>query len=117
MLPLFSFLYRVILSLLASSLQTRQDKDVFSLIQLEVKTSTRAMQNSVSGCSIWTWYTQRWLEEKNRGGEWKNRKAEKPQLHFVYVVRCGNGALYTGYTTNVEKRIATHNAGKGARYT
>lgn len=41
----------------------------------------------------------------------------KPQLHFVYIVRCANGAFYTGYTTNVEKRVATHNAGKGARYT
>ena len=37
--------------------------------------------------------------------------------HFVYMVRCANGALYTGYSTNVERRVARHNAGKGARYT
>jgi putative endonuclease len=37
--------------------------------------------------------------------------------HFVYIVRCANGALYTGYSTNVDKRVAMHNAGKGARYT
>ncbi len=37
--------------------------------------------------------------------------------HFVYVVRCANGTLYAGYTTNVERRLTTHNAGRGARYT
>lgn len=39
------------------------------------------------------------------------------QTHFVYIVQCANRALYTGYTIDVEKRIALHNAGKGARYT
>ena len=43
--------------------------------------------------------------------------ASKQQSHFVYIVRCANDALYTGYSTDVDKRIATHNAGKGARYT
>ena len=38
-------------------------------------------------------------------------------LHFVYIVRCANGSLYTGYATDVQRRVATHNAGKGARYT
>ena len=38
--------------------------------------------------------------------------------HYVYMVgACANGTLYTGYTINVERRIALHNAGKGARYT
>jgi len=35
----------------------------------------------------------------------------------VYVVRCADGSLYTGISTNVPKRIALHNAGKGAKYT
>jgi putative endonuclease len=35
----------------------------------------------------------------------------------VYVVRCGNGSLYTGYTRDIEARIAAHNDGKGGRYT
>lgn len=39
------------------------------------------------------------------------------QTHFVYIVQCANGSLYTGYTTHVQKRVAVHNAGKGARYT
>ncbi|WP_201367299.1 GIY-YIG nuclease family protein [Dictyobacter formicarum] len=38
-------------------------------------------------------------------------------LHYVYIVRCVDDTLYTGYTTDVARRIATHNAGKGARYT
>lgn len=37
--------------------------------------------------------------------------------YFVYIVRCQDGTLYTGCTTNIEKRIAVHNAGKGAKYT
>lgn len=37
--------------------------------------------------------------------------------YFVYIVRCQDGTLYTGCTTNLTKRIAVHNAGKGAKYT
>jgi putative endonuclease len=44
-------------------------------------------------------------------------KTKEPQLHFVYIVRCADGSLYTGYSTDVEKRVATHNAGQGAKYT
>lgn len=35
----------------------------------------------------------------------------------VYILRCGDGSLYTGITTNVEKRLETHRSGKGAKYT
>jgi putative endonuclease len=37
--------------------------------------------------------------------------------HFTYIVRCGDGTLYTGYARDPVKRAAVHNAGKGARYT
>jgi len=37
--------------------------------------------------------------------------------HFVYIVRCADGSLYTGYARDADARIAAHNAGKGARYT
>lgn len=37
--------------------------------------------------------------------------------HYVYVVECSDGTYYTGYTTDVERRVAEHNAGKGAKYT
>jgi putative endonuclease len=36
---------------------------------------------------------------------------------FVYVVRCRDGSLYTGISTDVSARLGVHNAGRGARYT
>jgi len=35
----------------------------------------------------------------------------------VYILRCGDGSLYTGISTDVINRVAKHNAGKGAAYT
>lgn len=40
-----------------------------------------------------------------------------PLKQYVYVLECGDGSLYTGYTTDVEARLAAHRAGRGARYT
>lgn len=37
--------------------------------------------------------------------------------HYFYVVECADGSYYAGYTNSLEKRIETHNKGKGARYT
>ncbi len=37
--------------------------------------------------------------------------------HYFYVVECSDKSYYAGYTNNLEKRIQTHNSGKGARYT
>ena len=37
--------------------------------------------------------------------------------HHVYVLECADGSLYTGYTTDVERRVAEHDAGEGAKYT
>ena len=37
--------------------------------------------------------------------------------HYVYVLACADGSLYTGYTTDVERRVEEHNAGQGAKYT
>lgn len=36
---------------------------------------------------------------------------------FVYMLRCGDGSLYTGCTDHVERRLAAHQSGKGAKYT
>ncbi|WP_040192727.1 GIY-YIG nuclease family protein [Clostridium culturomicium] len=36
---------------------------------------------------------------------------------YIYIVRCSDDTLYTGWTTNIEKRIKCHNSGKGAKYT
>ncbi|MBR5520947.1 MAG: GIY-YIG nuclease family protein [Oscillospiraceae bacterium] len=38
-------------------------------------------------------------------------------MHYVYILKCADNTLYTGWTTNIEKRIAAHNSGKGAKYT
>ena len=35
----------------------------------------------------------------------------------MYVVECADETLYTGYTTDVERRVAEHDAGEGAKYT
>ncbi|QFU82138.1 GIY-YIG nuclease family protein [Natronorubrum aibiense] len=37
--------------------------------------------------------------------------------HVVYVLECADGSLYTGYTTDLERRVREHNAGEGAKYT
>ncbi|WP_083497007.1 GIY-YIG nuclease family protein [Brevibacillus choshinensis] len=37
--------------------------------------------------------------------------------HFVYILSCADGSLYTGYTTELLRRLRTHNEGKGAKYT
>ncbi|MFA9416187.1 GIY-YIG nuclease family protein [Natrinema sp. HArc-T2] len=37
--------------------------------------------------------------------------------HVVYVLECADGSLYTGYTTDLERRVAEHDAGDGAKYT
>ncbi|MDD3429014.1 MAG: GIY-YIG nuclease family protein [Oscillospiraceae bacterium] len=37
--------------------------------------------------------------------------------NFVYILRCKDGTLYTGWTHDVEKRLTAHNSGKGAKYT
>ena len=35
----------------------------------------------------------------------------------LYILRCGDGTLYTGITTDVERRLEEHGSGKGAKYT
>ena len=38
-------------------------------------------------------------------------------MHYVYILQCSDDTLYTGWTTDLEKRIKTHNEKKGAKYT
>lgn len=38
-------------------------------------------------------------------------------MAIVYMLECADGTLYTGYTFDMAKRLAAHNAGEGARYT
>ncbi|RSL29583.1 GIY-YIG nuclease family protein [Salibacterium salarium] len=41
----------------------------------------------------------------------------KEANHYVYILECGDGTYYTGYTTDVAQRIKMHKSGKGAKYT
>ena len=45
------------------------------------------------------------MDEKDDGG------------FYLYVLKCADGSLYTGYSTNVEQRVRAHNRGAGAKYT
>ncbi len=51
----------------------------------------------------------------------KNKAMPSPSeggcLHYVYILLCSDGSLYTGWTTHLEKRVQTHNKGLGAKYT
>lgn len=38
-------------------------------------------------------------------------------MPYTYMLRCADGSLYTGWTTDLTNRLAMHNAGKGAKYT
>ena len=38
-------------------------------------------------------------------------------MNYTYIVRCSDGTFYTGWTNDLEKRIAAHNSGEGAKYT
>lgn len=38
-------------------------------------------------------------------------------MNYVYILLCGDGSLYTGWTNNLEKRFKDHCSGKGAKYT
>ena len=44
-------------------------------------------------------------------------KKEQRDDHFVYILRCADGTLYTGWTNDLEKRLQAHNDGRGAKYT
>ena len=38
-------------------------------------------------------------------------------MNYVYILRCNDDSLYTGWTNNLEKRIKAHSDGNGAKYT
>lgn len=38
-------------------------------------------------------------------------------MHYTYIVECSDNSLYTGYTTDIKRRINEHNNGNGAKYT
>ena len=38
-------------------------------------------------------------------------------MNYVYILKCSDDSLYTGWTNNLEKRFKAHSTGKGAKYT
>jgi len=38
-------------------------------------------------------------------------------MNYVYLLRCSDGSLYCGWTTDLDARLAAHSSGKGAKYT
>ena len=38
-------------------------------------------------------------------------------MTYTYIVKCRDGSLYTGWTTDLDRRVKAHNEGTGARYT
>ena len=47
----------------------------------------------------------------------KEKTKKQKTRNYVYILRCSDGTLYTGWTTDPKKRLKTHNEGKGAKYT
>ena len=45
------------------------------------------------------------------------KKGDEAVGWYVYMLRCGDGSLYTGSTTDVDRRLREHQSGTGARYT
>src|SRR5205085_4943508 len=47
----------------------------------------------------------------------RERWHKSSRVHYVYIVRCADGSLYTGYARDPRARQQAHNTGRGAKYT
>lgn len=68
-----------------------------------------------SGCFIDRVMPGKIWASLHRAGRMNGDTMDK--MNYTYIVRCSDGTLYTGWTTDVERRVRTHNSGKGAKYT
>ena len=60
---------------------------------------------------------ERWLKD-NGDALFMRAPGEAPDAtYYTYMVECADGSLYVGYTNDLDKRVAAHNSGKGAKYT
>ena len=55
------------------------------------------------------------MEKEN--GTYREPNEMNQKLNYVYLLRCADGSLYCGWTTDPEARLAAHNSGRGAKYT
>jgi putative endonuclease len=51
------------------------------------------------------------------GGRWTPGPGENPGMPWVYLLRCADGSLYCGWTTDVQRRLVAHRKGTASRYT
>ena len=61
-------------------------------------------------------------KEDEQSTESARKKAEKPSgnaaaRNYTYILKCGDGSLYTGWTNDIAARLEQHRSGKGAKYT
>lgn len=45
------------------------------------------------------------------------KENQERKKHYAYMLRCSDGSIYSGYTTDPHRRKKVHNCGKGAKYT
>ena len=63
-------------------------------------------------------YTGRSERQKQREQDHiKRNDMKRDDMEYVYILKCGDGSLYTGWTNDIKKRFTAHCAGKGAKYT
>ena len=58
-----------------------------------------------------------WSADKKRVINTVNELINPPAPYYVYMLRCGDGSIYTGSTNDVQKRFKKHSSGKGCKYT
>jgi len=56
-------------------------------------------------------------EDSRRGGPRGESERVSDRVAYVYLLRCSGGSLYCGWTFDVDRRLAAHRSGRGARYT
>ena len=57
------------------------------------------------------------MRAKSEVPEGAGSAAEGEETAYVYLLLCGDGSYYCGYTVDMERRLAAHRSGKGAKYT
>lgn len=55
--------------------------------------------------------------DEHSGPSGSSEERSENKRHTVYIVRCSDDTLYTGYTTDVKRRVLEHNQQRGAKYT
>lgn len=58
-----------------------------------------------------------WRRKRKLGRRIAKRQRREKTDNYVYILRCGDSSLYTGWTNDLKKRVACHQSGRGAKYT